>query len=216
MKTAGLILTFLMASCTPTYEPPANQNPDQPDFSQAKKLIEANCADCVGATKEGLVKGIESMQKALDAGYIDRGAALRLLAEAYNELAHVYAKPDSIEQGQALGRRRGILEQLIAFAPNDPAVRFEYAMMMADRNQRILALREILAVEPLHEDTRFGLATSLAEEKTGQAEAAKLLRELVETKNPERALAYARRLHGVLLQLGRKAEAEALSQRFNL
>jgi hypothetical protein len=120
-------------------------------------LIEANCADCAGATREGLVQGIEAMEKALDRGYVDRGAGLRLLAKAYNDLARVYSKPGSIEYGQALGRRRAVLEQLIAFSPNDADVRYEYAMSMSDPQQTILALKEILEVDPRHEPSRAAL-----------------------------------------------------------
>lgn len=216
MRTAAIILLLLLGSCTPAYEPPVSPSGGEPDFSQAKKLIEANCAGCAGATKEGLVRGIDAMRKVLDIGYVDRAAALRLLAGAYNALALVYTEPGSIEQGDASARRRAVLEQLIAFAPNDPAVRYEYAMTMSDREQRILALREILAVNPRHEDTRFGLAMSLAERKENESEAALLLKDLVDSTGPERAITYARRLHGVLLQLGRKTEAESLARRFNL
>src|SRR5688572_20754824 len=98
MKTAATFLFLLLASCTPTYEPPVSPSGAEPDFSEAKKLIEANCADCAGATKEGLQRGIDGMRKVLDVGYVDRSAALRLLARAYNELSLVYAEPGSIEQ----------------------------------------------------------------------------------------------------------------------
>jgi hypothetical protein len=140
----------------PTYEPPKN-DPSQPDFGQSKKLIEDNCADCAGATKEGLVQGIEGMEKALDRGYVDRGGGLRLLAKAYNDLALVHSKPDSVEYGQALGRRRAVLEQLVAFSPKDPDVRYEYAMTFTDPQQRMLALKEVLEVHPQHEPTRAAL-----------------------------------------------------------
>jgi hypothetical protein len=215
MRIAAIAVLFLLVSCTPTYEPPP-RDPSQPDFGQAKKLIEANCADCAGATKEGLVEGIDAMQKALEVGYVDRAGGLRLLARAYNDLALVHSKPDSIEQGQALARRRAVLEQLVAFSPKNPDVRYEYVMTLSDPTQRILALREILAVEPLHEDTRFGLATSLAEQKGSEPEAVKLLAELVESSDPQRSLTYAKRLHALFLQLGRKTEASALAKRFNL
>ena len=122
MRGAALLLLFLLAGCTPVYEPPAeNPAPAGLPPAAAKKLIEGHtCAGCAGATKEGLLEGIAAMQKALDAGYIDRSAALRVLAEAYNVLAEVYARPGSSEKGEALIRRRATLEQLIAFAPNDP------------------------------------------------------------------------------------------------
>jgi hypothetical protein len=215
MRSAAIVLLFLLASCTPTYDPPVS-NPDQPDFGRAKKLIEANCADCAGATKEGLVQGIDAMQKALDVGYVDRAAGLRLLATAYNELALLHEKPDSVEKGEALIRRRAVLEQLVAFSPNDPDARYEYVMTLSDPKQRILSLREILAVEPLHEDSRFGLAMTLAEQRGSEPEAVKLLTELVESSDGERALTYAKRLHSLLLQLGRKSEAGALGRRFKL
>jgi hypothetical protein len=211
MMKFAVVLLVLMTSCTPAYEPPV-----EPGFAEGKKLIEANCADCAGATKEGLQRGIDVMRDALDTGYVDRAAGLRLLAQAYNELALVYSEPDSVEHGQALARRRAVLEQLVAFAPGDPGVHYEYVMTFSDRDQRILSLREILAVHSDHEPTRFGLAMSLAERQGSEAEAAGLLKGLVESAEAERAVTYATRLHEVLLKLGRKTEAEDLARRFNL
>jgi hypothetical protein len=169
------------------------------DFARARVLIEANCGDCAGATRQGLLDGIAAMEQALVSGLADRAAGLRLLASAYNTLAHVHAAPDSAEEKSALGRRVGLLEEIVALAPRDATARYDLAMALDSPARTIAGLREILVFAPAHEDARFALAMTLYREGETD-EPARLLAALAEAAGGERQTLYRNRLAMVLGQ----------------
>lgn len=133
-------------------------------FETGRNLIEKNCGDCAGATQAGLQDGIREMLGAIESGYRDRVAALRLLAEAYHVLAFVYHAPESPSRRETIVLRTKTLEQLVMLAPKNAGIRYEYAMTVEDPQKQIAELRQVLAIDPPHEDTRFALAMSVAQQ----------------------------------------------------
>jgi hypothetical protein len=67
--TAGFILLSALVGSV------MSQDDVQSSFARAKVLIEANCADCAGRSREALEQGIDLAMKAMNAGYPDRAAA---------------------------------------------------------------------------------------------------------------------------------------------
>jgi hypothetical protein len=188
---------------------------DAPSMDRARSLIERHCGDCAGATRAGLEDGIAELERLVASADRDRAAALGLLAEAYATLAFVFCAPDSPEQRDVLARRVRTLASLLEITPDDPDARYEHAMALGEARARIAGLRRVLDADPIHEDARFGLAMSLLDEGEN-SESLRLLRGLVASSPPERAVVYARRLYGALTQLGRTDEATALARRFDL
>jgi len=82
----------------------------QSSFARAKVLIEANCADCAGDSREALEQGIDLAMKAMNAGYPDRAAVLRLLVDAYGTLGVVFLKPNTPERDAAFQHRQDTLQ----------------------------------------------------------------------------------------------------------
>src|SRR5215831_7177274 len=100
-----------------------SQDDVQLSFARAKVLIEANCADCAGRSREALEQGIDLATKAMNAGYPDRAAVLRVLVDAYGTLGVVFLKPNTPEQTAALQHRQDTLKQLIVAVPTDANIR---------------------------------------------------------------------------------------------
>jgi tetratricopeptide (TPR) repeat protein len=180
---------------------PQPQDQIRSSFIKAKTLIEANCADCPGRSQSALEEGINLATKAKDAGYGDRAAVLRLLVDGYATLGAVFLKLNTPAGEAAFNRSRDLLKELMEAVPNDANVRYEYVhshvgnteSMIADIDERIEQFRQVLAINPQHENARFDLAQDLFR-KGEDDEAIALLRGLLQSIDSERAQIYAQRL----------------------
>src|SRR6266851_5590496 len=68
--------------------------PGREDFERGRRLVEDNCGDCMGGTRQGLEDGVAALRRAFDTGYSEPAAVYRLLADAYATLAYAHAKTD--------------------------------------------------------------------------------------------------------------------------
>jgi tetratricopeptide (TPR) repeat protein len=175
-------------------------------FLKAKQLIEENCSDCMGATREGLEQGIGEVTKAIDQGYKDRVAAYKLLARAYNTLT-IYVEYDSQEYEALLDKIKPVFEKLSKLAPADPEIPFEYAIYLKDKEDQLAAYRKALKIDPHYAPARFDIGTIIISE--GLLEAGiKEMKRAVRDANEIDAENYGRSLIGILKANNRWQEAE--------
>lgn len=203
MMALVILLSCALASAQ---EPLAKEH-----FARGKALIEANCGDCMGRTRQGLEKGISEVLKAIEAGYDDQIAAYKLLAEAYNTLAYVDAGRDPKEQKEVILLQKAALEKVLTLNPGDGPTRVQYARVVGDRKMMIAALREVLAADPNNAEIRNLLGISLVE--VGQIEEGVVhLKKSVELANPYWARTYGDRGRALLLDKGKKVEAAEVAR----
>lgn len=180
-------------------------------FLRGKELIETNGPDSMGATRHGFEQGIAEVRKAIGEGYEDQIAAYKVLAEAYNDLALVYAQPDSKEQSEIFLLQRQALEKLLELAPGDARIRADYARLLKDVNAEIEAWRDVVADEPNNAEARWRLGVLLVHE--GQIdEGMTQLRKMVELADLYPGQTYASVARDHLIDKSRTAEAAEISR----
>lgn len=130
-------------------------------FSEGRLLIENNCADCYGGTKEGFEEGVAKIIKAIDMGYEDKIAAYNVLAESYRILALVYAVPGSEEQEGFYEKFRETYQKILSLDPNETEMRFHYASSYRDQEKRIVEYKEILKIDPNNFSAHYAIGVSL-------------------------------------------------------
>jgi hypothetical protein len=163
------------------------------DFERGTRLIEANCADCMGATRQDLEDGVAALRRALDAGFAEPARVYRLLTDAYATLAYVHSKrdPDALRRFVAL--RREMLQRLAALTPDDPWPRYELAVSEPGRDAQLAALRSLLADRPRHADAHAAVATIL-EERGQRADAIREMERAVAGADAQTIDLYRKRL----------------------
>ena len=176
-------------------------------FTQGKTLIENNCGDCRGGTRAGLETGIETMRQAIELGYPNKAEAYKLLTQAYNTLALVYAEPDSAEQKKVQSEQRELYRQLIELDPNDAAIRVEYAILAEDPYERLMQLRQAVEVAPKFAEARFVLAATLIERGDWESGTAEARTAIAQAQDADAAARYGRRIGELLTIAGRPQEA---------
>jgi tetratricopeptide (TPR) repeat protein len=180
-------------------------------FRKGERLIELNCAECLGASKQGLKQGVAEIKRAIETGYKDKAYAYKLLADAYNTLVIVYARYDPKENRIYHDFRQRAYEKAIQLGPRDPKIRYEYAMTLEDAAGQISTLRDVVRLDPNFSDAHLALGAILVQEgrlDEGVAEMKNAIR-LADTKQ---AKDYAERLIDVLNQHGRKEEAKKVRE----
>lgn len=200
MLALALMLTVTVAA-------PASPETPAERFQRGRRLIEANCGECMGATREGLERGIQDVREALEMGYPGKKEAYRRLAEGNNTLALVFLTPDSREQHAVLGEVRKAYETLLELDPKDAGVRYEYAATLPGLDEQLVQYRKVLELKPDHADARFAVAMILLERER-KDEGLQELRKAFEQAVGGAAETYGIKLQRLLLQEGRKKEAE--------
>ena len=142
---------------------PSEPLDDGPDvsFREGKKLLENNCGQCVNATREGLELGIKKIQRAIHLGFEDTRAAYQLLAQAYGDIAFVYAQSDSSEQREALKIQESCYRYLHRLNPDNTEVLYELISFAEDDEERVALLRRVIELDPTHLFARFRLGQLL-------------------------------------------------------
>ena len=205
--TNVLLLTLAISRAAVTQE-----SVPQEHFQQGKQLIEANCGDCIGSTRAGLERGIAEVRKALEMGYPDKLDAYRLLGEAYNTLALVFAKIDSPEGKEAWEQRRRAYEKILDLDPSDVESRHLYVSSLQDKAQKMAQYRKILELKPDHTDAMFRVGMLLVEEGRSD-EGLDELRKAFDLAPWYDGEPYGRALIRVLTDLGRKQEADEIAKK---
>jgi len=195
----ALVLVALLSGLAAAAEP------GREDFERGRRLVDANCGDCMGATLQGLEDGVSALRRALDAGFADPASIYRLLAEAYATLAYLHSRhdPGAIRRFEAL--RRDVLARLAALTPDDPWPRYELAISEADRDAQLAALRRLLAERPRHAEAHAAVATIL-EERGQLAEAVREMEQAVACADADTIETYRRRLIALRRQAGARCD----------
>lgn len=136
---------------------------------EGQRLVEENCGDCMGATREGLELGIQKIEEAMKLGIVDLADAYRSLGEAYNDLAFVYTKSGSSERREALRTQQTYYQRLVQLEPEDTEALYELAGTYHDE-RRLELLRRLLEIDPDHLDARFNLGQALVSRGAGNQE----------------------------------------------
>jgi len=179
-------------------------------FASGKKLIDANCIDCMGGTQAGMEQGIGEVETALKEGYQDRKAAYELLADAYGEMVTYTGKSQDVSKSYD-ARRVGLDRKLFELYPEDPAVLDRYQATLTNVTERIEILRRLLRIKQTPV-TQFELGYLLMEKQNAK-EGLPLIRDAIKAEHdPEAILNYATKLMGRLKEGGCPLAAEALWQ----
>lgn len=206
---AVAILIVIVACCRANGQNNANLL-----YREGKSLIERNCTECRGASKQGLEEGIQKVNQAVDGGFADKKEALKLIAEAYNNLA-VYAKPGSDERKSLLEKKRQTYQSLTNLFPSDPNILYLYAQSTVDAglssSEQLSAYRRVLQADPKYSAARYAVAALLLD-SGDRGQGLIELRKAFEDADLENVEPYGNRLIEVLNESGRKEEAPAVSR----
>ena len=198
-----VLVTISLVSMTAVAQS-AEQN-----FQKGKQLIDSNCADCMGSTKEALKQGIAEVNKAIEMGYRDKVAAYRLLADAYNTIAVVYSEPGSQEEKTYSDARQDMYLRLIDLDPQNAQFKYEYAINLNDSSKQMAALQDVLKLNPKYADAHFAIGMLLT--RTGQVDEGIVeLKKAVQLADMDQSKMFGRRLVDTLNGLGRDAEAKQI------
>jgi hypothetical protein len=153
MKPAMLLLAFQLLSGSLALCAQAQTGPAQTAesaFAEGKALVEANCADCTGATAERLKEGLRDIERALELGYSDSAAAYRLLGEGYGALAFAFETPGSAEHQRAREAQRASLQRWFEADPANGDALYAYASAIETPADRLAALQYLEQIDPNH------------------------------------------------------------------
>lgn len=172
----------------------------QKHFERGKKLIEDNCIDCMGGNQAGLEGGIGEIEAALQAGYLYRKSAYKLLSDAYAGMITYTGKNQ--EESKAYAAKRARTDRkLLELDPNDPDVLDRYETTLENDSEKVEILRRLVKIDP-NPDRKFNLGYLLLKQRKVN-EGMPLLRSAIETdEDAESTLNHVMTLIGQLEQIG--------------
>jgi tetratricopeptide (TPR) repeat protein len=166
-------------------------------FARGKKLVEDNCVDCMGGSREGEEAGIKELDLALRA-HERPVEAYKLMAEAYANLT-TYARSES--ESQAFRNQEyEIYRRLYQLAPDDPQVLMQYAQTVTDNKEQVSIYQKLVILDPKNADGRFSLGYALLQQNQVK-EGTEQIRQAVVLENDSEAVRnYVQRLTEALDQ----------------
>jgi tetratricopeptide (TPR) repeat protein len=174
IKTSAIMLVSLFGVFTATAVL-LGQSKWETQVAEARRLIEANCPDCEGASKEGLRQGIDLLDDALRNGDSSQVSATELLANAYGTLAILYTSDGSPEQRDLLKRKMNLYKEMLVKQPEDLNLLWKYSAAAEEAssfNEEIHSLERLLQIQ--HDDTSARFALALACIRAGKVDRAVL------------------------------------------
>jgi tetratricopeptide (TPR) repeat protein len=173
------------------------QNSPADHFANGKKLVEDNCVDCMGGTREGEEAAIQELEAAVQA-HQQPVEAYKLMAEAYANLT-TYAKSETESQGFR-DKEYDIYRKLYQLASDDPQVLMQYAQTLADAKQQIPIYQKLVSLDPNNSDGRFSLGDALLQQNQVKEGVEQIKQAVTLGTDPEAIRNYVQRLIGVLEQ----------------
>lgn len=176
-------------------------------FVQTQKIIEANCAECYGASQEDFIHAVGALESLIAAGFTAPAAA-KLLAQSYRTWALVYSKGNSKQSEGLLRNEQDIYATLVKQNPNDARLWIAYAQSLGDQKKSLEALKRAESLAPDNAEIQYHLgalyAQGLNEPKKGLA----YLERAVQLEEGYAKLRYGQQLAFVLELMGEKARAQ--------
>ncbi len=175
-------------------------------FERGRVLVQNNCYNCIGGSREGMEEGVRLIVDALEHGHGEALEAYELLVVAYNQLGG-YAKG---EETQVFRRKElEAYEKLLEPRPDDPELLYEYAARLGDQGKAEAVLRKALEVDPGHHHARATLGVLLLRRGASQ-EGAALLEQAFSAAQGVEARRIGEWWAAALDDLGRHEEAARL------
>ncbi len=175
-------------------------------FEQIQKTIEANCAECYGASKEDFIRAVGALEALIADGFPDP-AAEKLLAQSYRTWALTYSKGDRKQSEALLRKERDIYATLVKQNPSDAKLWIAYAQSLGDPIKSLDALKraESLAPDDAYVQAELGMlyAHGLSDSKKAVAH----LERAVELEQGYPKLTYGEQLARVLELRGENTRA---------
>ncbi len=208
-----LLVVFLTLNAE--WQPQGTGSPNRPAsgsvrFAAGKKLIEANCIDCMGGSQAGMEHGIGEVETALKEGYRDRKAAYELLADAYAEMVTYTGKSQEVSKSYE-AKRVSMDRKLFELYPEDPAVLDRYQATLTNETERIEILRRLIRIKQTPV-TQFELGYLLMEKQNAKEGLSLVKNAITAEREPEAILNYAMKLMGRLKECGCPLTDEVLWQ----
>jgi tetratricopeptide (TPR) repeat protein len=125
---------------------PASDALDQ-EFNRIQKVIDTNCADCYGASRDAFVQAIGELEALVQAGY-DNVEARKLLADSYRVRAVVYETRTTAEYDRLLQQEQALYAKLTDEFPDNVSVLTGYASTLRDHAKAIELLKRAEALAP--------------------------------------------------------------------
>jgi hypothetical protein len=189
---------------------PAASTPEE-HLARGRRLVEANGAGVAGASREGLLEAERDLRAAIDGGAQDGAEAHRLLARTYAALAQDWADgPQERDRWEA--RRREILRAAVDADGADAKARYEYALTLPDRAERIEQLEASVKLDPADAVARRALAEDLLESDR-EEEGARQLVEAVMLSDRAALEEHGQALMYLLRSHGREADEQRVRER---
>lgn len=197
-RVLGTLAAFVLLATSgfgQTSKPPATQTPAQ-QFAHAKELIDNNCIDCEGGTRDGMEQGIKEMKQAIAGGYQDKVSAYKLLDDAYASM-DTYTEKDRKENAANKNERAQSMSELLKLAPNDPEVLETYADSVNDNAEKAKILKRVVELDPKRSDAVYGLGLITAQ--TDVAQGMRLVEQaMTQQKDAEAVVTYVQGLMGIM------------------
>ena len=166
-------------------------------YLNAKNLIENNCVDCMGSTKDGMERGITEMQQALAAGFTDRKAAYKLLADGYNAMI-TFSGNNENERGNFEQQEHEAIGQVYRLDPDGSEFAVRYADTLKDNQERLAIYISVAQKDPLQTDAAFGAGMLLLQENRSGEGLAYVRKAIANEKDPESLLSHAQGIMSAL------------------
>jgi hypothetical protein len=134
---------------------PANPSELGGLVSAGERLIERNCAECYGANRAALIRGVELVKRALAGGLTPPNRAYRALGMGYNSLMAI-TEPGTERDG-FIRMQREAFEKWVAIEPENAEALSWLAVSIDDVPRAMELYRRILNRDPGNGDARFQL-----------------------------------------------------------
>lgn len=188
------------AAAAPTGEAAAH-------LAAGKELIESNCGDSEGATREALEKGISEIRTAVRLG-LENAEAHRLLTCAYNTLRSQFTpvgpERKAIEEKELAAARRAA-----ELDPRDVPSRLHVAATTRNQDEKAKAYEAVLGIEPNNAVALFAsgeLMIRRGDKKRGLDR----IERAAEVADPSDSVALGNGIVRVLREHGRERRADEL------
>jgi TPR repeat protein len=176
-------------------------------FSQVQQALQANCADCLGASKEEFVRAVKDLEDLVASGFTDPKAA-RLLADSYRVWALVYSDDqEGQDSSELLRKEQDIYAKLVQENPADPELWLAYARSLPDASAKLNALKRAESLAPGDAATQYNLGMLYAHGLADPRKGVRYLERAVELEQGYTKVTYGDQLARTLELIGEEERA---------